>query len=60
MNSDSSLRRLSEKVVLPTKQVVPGKRVEDTRGSDEVAHGSRQSGGINPDGDKRGPDVDVS
>ena len=49
-----------EEMVVPTKQVVPGQGVEDPWGSDEVAHGSGQSGGINPDGDKRVPDVDVS
>ncbi len=47
-------------VALPTKQVVPGEGVEDAWGSDEVAHGSGESGGINPDGDKGVPDVDVS
>lgn len=49
-----------ENIVLPTKQVVPGQGVEDAWGSDEVAHGSGESGGINPDGDKGVPDVDVS
>lgn len=47
-------------VVLPTKQVVPGQGVEDAWGSNEVAHGSGDSGRINPDGDKWFPDVDVS
>lgn len=46
--------------MLPTKQVVSGQGIEDARGSDEVAHGSGESGGINPDGDKGVPDVDVS
>lgn len=49
-----------EMVVLPTKQVVPGQGVEDAWGSNEVAHGSGESGGINPDGDKGVPHVDVS
>lgn len=49
-----------KKAVLPTKQVVSGQGIEDARGSDEVAHGSGESGGINPDGDKGVPDVDVS
>lgn len=47
-------------LVLPTKQVVPGQGVEDAWGSDEVAHGSGESGGVNPDGDKWVPDVDFS
>ena len=44
----------------PTKQVIPGQGVEDAWGSDKVAHGSGEGGGINPDGDEGSPDVDVS
>lgn len=44
----------------PTEQIVPGQGVQDARRSDQVAHGGRESGGINPNGDKRVPDVDIS
>lgn len=47
-------------LVRPTKQVVPGQGVEDARGSDEVAHGGGESGGVHPDRDEGVPDVDVS
>lgn len=49
-----------EAIWLLTKQVVPGQGVEDARGPDEVAHGSGEGGGVNPDGDEGVPDVDVS
>lgn len=47
-------------VALLTKQVVSGQSVEDARGPDEVAHGSGEGGGVDPDGNKGVPDVDVS
>lgn len=47
-------------LVLPTEQVIPGQGVEDAWGSDEVAHGGGQRGGVNPDGHEGVPDVDVS
>lgn len=49
-----------EVIWLLTKQVVPGQGVEDARSPDEVAHGSGEGGGVNPDGDEGVPDVDVS
>lgn len=47
-------------IALLTKQVVSGQGVEDTRGPDEVAHSGGKGGGVNADGDKWVPDVDVS
>lgn len=44
----------------PTEEVVPGQGVQDPRRPDQVAHGGREGGGINADGDKGVPDVDVS
>lgn len=44
----------------PTEEVVPGQGIQDPRRPDQVAHGGREGGGINADGDKRVPDVDVS
>lgn len=44
----------------PTEEIVPGQGVQDPRRPDQVAHGGREGGGINADGDKRVPDVDVS
>lgn len=43
----------------PTEEIVPGQGVQDPRRPDQVAHGGREGGGINADGDKRVPDVDV-
>lgn len=45
--------------MLPTKQVVSGQGVQDARGSNEVAHGSREGGWIDADGDKGSPDIYV-
>lgn len=44
----------------PTEEVVAGQGVQDPRGPDQVAHGGREGGGIDADGDKMAPDVDVS
>lgn len=44
----------------PTEQIVSGQGIQDARRPDQVAHGGGESGGINPDGDKRVPDADVS
>lgn len=44
----------------PTEQIVSGQGIQDARRPDQVAHGGGEGGGINPDGDKRVPDVDVS
>lgn len=44
----------------PTKQVILCHGVEDAWGPDEVAHGSRQRGGINSDEDEGVPNIDVS
>lgn len=44
----------------PTEEIVPGQGIQDARRPDQVAHGRGESGGINPNGDKRVPDVDVS
>lgn len=43
----------------PTEQIVPGQGIQDARRPDQVAHGGGEGGGINPDGDKGVPDVDV-
>lgn len=51
---------MTQSDVPPTKQVVPGQGVEDARRPNQVAHGCRESGGVNPDGDEGVPDVDVS
>ena len=42
-----------------TKQVVPCQCVQDAGCPDQVAHGSREGGGVDPDGDERVPHVDV-
>lgn len=44
----------------PTEEIVSGQGIQDAGGPDQVAHGGGESGQINPDGDKRVPDVDVS
>lgn len=58
VNAKANVR--SKKIQQPTEQIVSGQSVQDARRPDQVAHGGRESGGIDPDGDKRVPDVDVS
>lgn len=43
-----------------TKQVVFGQSIQDPGSSDQVTHGSRYSGGVDPDCHHGGPYIDVS
>lgn len=43
-----------------TKQVVFGQRIQDSGGSYQVTHGSRQGGGVNPNCHQGLPYIDVS